>query len=89
MPLDEVALAVDGFAVELMDLDRGLERLSRQYPRQAQVLECRFFAGLSLEETAAATGLSPATVKRDSVFARAWLYREVGGSGAQADERSG
>ncbi len=77
--LDEATLAVDGFAVELMDLDRGLERLGRRYPRQARVLECRFFAGLSLEETAAATGLSPATVKRDWAFAQAWLYREVGG----------
>ena len=89
VPLDEVTLAVDGFAVELMDLDRGLERLGRQYPRQAQVLECRFFAGLSLQETAAATGVSPATVKRDSAFAQAWLYREVHGSGAGVDERSG
>jgi len=85
--LDEVALAVDGFAIELMDLDRGLERLAQLYPRQARVLECRFFAGLSLEETAAATDLSPATVKRDWVFAQAWLYREVRGPEGEGGER--
>jgi len=76
---EAVDLAVDGFAAELMDLDRCLERLAGEYPRQARVLECRFFAGLSVEETAAALDLSPRTVKRDWSLARAWLYRELGG----------
>lgn len=79
--LNEAASAVDGFAAELIDLERGLARLSRDYPRQARVLECRFFAGLSVEETAAALELSPRTVKRDWSLARAWLYRELRGAG--------
>jgi RNA polymerase sigma factor (TIGR02999 family) len=75
--LDEERLAVDGFSAELLDLDGGLERLAARFPRQAQVVECRFFAGLGVEETAAALQLAPRTVKRDWALARAWLYREL------------
>ena len=46
--------------------------------RQARVVECRFFAGMSIEETAEALELSPASVKRDWALARAWLNRELG-----------
>ncbi|HVS03242.1 MAG TPA: ECF-type sigma factor [Thermoanaerobaculia bacterium] len=80
--LEAASLTVDGFAAELLDLDRGLERLARDYPRQAEVLECRFFAGLSVDETARALDLSPRTVKRDWSLARAWLYRELRGDPA-------
>jgi RNA polymerase sigma factor (TIGR02999 family) len=58
-------------------LDEALTRLETTEPRQARVVECRFFAGLGIEETAGALALSPATVKRDWAMARAWLYREL------------
>lgn len=60
---------------EALSLDQGLRRLESARPRLGQVVECRFFGGLSIEETAAALALSPATVKRDWNLARAWLYR--------------
>jgi RNA polymerase sigma factor (TIGR02999 family) len=75
--LSDAVLAVDGFAAELLDLDDALSDLARSFPRQARVLECRFFGGLSVEETAAALEISPRTVKRDASLARAWLYREL------------
>lgn len=75
LDLDTPRVRVDTFAAELLDLELALDRLSRLYPRQAQVVECRFFGGLSVEETAAALDLSPRTVKRDWTLARAWLYR--------------
>jgi RNA polymerase sigma factor (TIGR02999 family) len=57
----------------LRRLDRALEGLSSSFPRAAQVVQLRFLAGLTTDETAAELGLSPGTVKRDWVFARAWL----------------
>jgi RNA polymerase sigma factor (TIGR02999 family) len=64
------------------ELDAALEDLARLEPRQARVVEMRFYAGLSVEETAEALGTSPATVKRDWTVARAWLHRELLGGGA-------
>lgn len=64
-------------AEELLALDEALTRLEALDARQAQVVECRFFAGLSVEETAAALGLGTATVKRDWRAARAWLTRAL------------
>lgn len=58
-------------------LDEALEDLARLEPRQARVVEMRFYVGLSIEETAEALGTSPATVKRDWTVARAWLHREL------------
>jgi RNA polymerase sigma-70 factor, ECF subfamily len=75
--LDDFQVSVDDFAAELRDLDEALERLAALFPRQARVVECRFFAGLSVEETAEALDLAPRTVKRDWSLARAWLYREL------------
>lgn len=57
----------------LLDLDRALRRLSREHPRHAEVILLRCFGGLKLSEIATALEISPATVKRDWVFARAWL----------------
>jgi RNA polymerase sigma factor (TIGR02999 family) len=62
---------------ELLALDRALERLEAMSERQARVVECRFFAGLDVDETAEALDVSRATVKRDWSAARAWLYREM------------
>ena len=60
------------------ELDEALTRLKAMSPRQSQLLEHRYFGGLSLEETAEALGVSLATVKRDLRLARAWLARELG-----------
>ena len=75
--LDETVLAVDRHADDLHALDEALERLEQTNPRYSRVVECRFFAGLSVEQTAEVLALSPATVKRDWVAARAWLNREL------------
>lgn len=61
----------------LIALDRALDRLSSQANRQARVVECRFFAGMNVAETAEALAVSKATVKRDWQLARAWLNREL------------
>lgn len=61
----------------LLALDAALERLEQIDPRKAQIVMLRFFAGLSIEDTAKSMNLSPATVKRDWQFARTWLHREV------------
>ncbi|MBA3560987.1 MAG: sigma-70 family RNA polymerase sigma factor [Gemmatimonadaceae bacterium] len=75
--LDEGLLAVEEHVDELRALDEALERLEAANPRHSRVVEYRFFAGLSIEETAEALKLSPATVKRDWIAARAWLNREL------------
>lgn len=62
---------------ELVALDEALERLREVDERQVRIVECRFFAGMSVEDTAEALGISPATVKRDWTTARAWLNREL------------
>lgn len=61
----------------LAAIDEALDRLGRISPRQRGVVECRFFGGMSVEETAAAIGISPRTVKRDWMLAQAWLQREM------------
>src|SRR5690606_41291946 len=62
---------------DVIALDDALNRLEDLDERQAQVVECRFFAGLSVEETARALGVGTATVKRDWRAARAWLAHEL------------
>jgi RNA polymerase sigma factor (TIGR02999 family) len=62
------------------DLDAALEDLAKLDPRQARVVELRFFGGLSIEETAEVLAVSTATVKRDWLVARAWLHRELRGA---------
>ena len=70
--------------LDLLVLDEALERLAALDPRQARVVELRFFGGLSIEETAAAVTASPRTVKRDWQLARAWLKREMARLSARA-----
>ena len=67
-----------GEAVDLLDLDRALDRFAEDYPRQAKVVEMRYFSGLEFDDVALALELSPRTVKRDWAFARAWLRAELG-----------
>jgi len=62
---------------EVIALDDALNALAKLHPRQSQVVELRFFGGLSVEETAEAINVSPETVHRDWRAARAWLYREL------------
>ena len=69
----------DPFDLDVLALDAALSRLQTLEPRWARLVELRFFAGLSIEETAVVVGISPATVKRDWQLARAWLYRELRG----------
>ena len=66
-----------GPSEELLALDQALNRLEAVEPRHSRIVECRFFGGMSIAETAEALELSPATVKRDWVLARAWLNREL------------
>lgn len=66
-------------SVDLVALDHALEELARVDDRAARVVEMRFFGGLTVEETAEALELSPATVKREWASARAWLYRALEG----------
>ena len=74
--LDENAIAPRP-AVDVVALDEALERLAAVDPQQSRVVELRFFAGLSVKETAEALGVSPATVKRDWATAKLWLYNEL------------
>jgi RNA polymerase sigma factor (TIGR02999 family) len=75
---EEAAAAQADRAPELLVLDRALTELERLDPRQARVVELRFFAGLSVEETAEVAGISTATVKREWRTARAFLRHEIG-----------
>lgn len=70
--------AGDRFAMELVDLDDALRRLARRNPRQVKVVEHRFFAGLSVKETAEVLGVSERTVESDWAMARAWLFQALG-----------
>jgi len=67
----------DDHADVLVAIDEALTRLEQVSPRQRGVVECRFFGGMSIDETAAALGVSPRTVKRDWMLAQAWLQREI------------
>ena len=75
--LDEASLAVSREADHLIAVDEALQVLAVREPRLARVVECRFFAGLSEEETAEALGVSARTVQRDWAQARAWLGGEM------------
>jgi RNA polymerase sigma factor (TIGR02999 family) len=77
VPLSEVNPVSEAAAEELLVMHETLERLAEFNPRQARVVECRFFAGLSIRETAQALSVSEATVERDWAVASAWLRREL------------
>jgi RNA polymerase sigma factor (TIGR02999 family) len=77
VPVDEAALVSRERGAELLALDEALDRLAGQDAQLARIVECRFFGGLTVEETAAALSISPATVKRGWSAARLLLYREL------------
>lgn len=75
--MDHLFPGLEARADELLALEGALEHLARLSERQCQVVECRFFGGMTIHETAQALDISPATVKRDWLLAQAWLYREI------------
>lgn len=77
--LDDTLVAAPEAAVDLVALDDALNRLGQLDATQARIVELRYFGGSTIEETAAALGISPATVKRHWTIARAWLLRELEG----------
>jgi len=77
IPLETVAIASPEQPVDIEVLDDALRRLTVLDPRQGQLVELRFFGGLSVEEAAEVMGISPRTVKREWSAARAWLKREL------------
>jgi RNA polymerase sigma factor (TIGR02999 family) len=67
----------DARIADVLAIDEALERLAVQDPDQVRIIELRFFAGLTVEETARVVGRSPRTIKREWSLAKAWLYREL------------
>lgn len=79
LSLDEALGVSEKRDLDLVALDDALENLARLDPQQSRIVELRFFTGLSIEETAEVIGVSPATIKREWVSAKALLYRELAG----------
>jgi RNA polymerase sigma factor (TIGR02999 family) len=77
LALDEAVVASEPRDFDLVALDEALENLAKLDPQQSRVVELRFFAGLSIEETAEVLKISSATVKRDWTTAKAWLFRDL------------
>ena len=84
MPLDEDAVAVEAQAGQLLDLDRALERLRAYDGQLASIVDCRYFAGMSEEETSEALGLSLRSAQRGWMRARAWLRSDLEGGTREA-----
>jgi RNA polymerase sigma factor (TIGR02999 family) len=77
LTLDENIGVMESRDLDVVALDDAMAALAQFDPQQSRVIELRFFAGLTIEETAEALGVSPATVKRDWVTAKAWLFNEL------------
>jgi RNA polymerase sigma factor (TIGR02999 family) len=75
--LDKAEFALSDTEEDLINLNNALDKLEKIEERSCKIVELRFFSGLSIEETAQMLNISPATVKRDWNFAKAWLYREI------------
>jgi RNA polymerase sigma factor (TIGR02999 family) len=82
VPLTIVAEQLGAPEVDLLGLDDALDRLAALDGRKSQIVELKFFGGLTMDEIAATVGVSRATVERDWAFARAWLYRAIAGGSA-------
>lgn len=80
LSLEEDVIATKTRSVDLLALDDALNDLAKIDPQQSRIVELRFFAGLSIEETSRVLGISPATVKRDWATARIWLHHEISGA---------
>ena len=79
VPLHDLDVGFEPAGVNVLALDLALQRLSDTYPRQGQLVELKFFGGMTVEEVAAVLEVSPITVKRDWVLAKAWLHRQLQG----------
>jgi len=77
VPLDEAVVFAPEQASELLKLDTSLDRLAKRDPRQGKIVELRFFAGLTVEQTADVLGISAKTVKREWSMAKAWLHGDL------------
>jgi len=77
LTLDEGLVGAGKQDLDILALDGALNQLAQISPQQSQIVELRFFSGLSIEETSEVLGISPATVKRHWTVARAWLFREM------------
>lgn len=75
----DVRVVAEDPDIDLLALDRALDALAEEDERLSRVVHLRYFTGLSIEETAEALGISPATVKRDWAYARAWLHDRMSG----------
>ncbi len=82
LSLDDAVVVAEPRDLDLVALDDALSDLARFDPQQSRIVELRYFAGMSIEETAEALHISSATVKRDWTTAKAWLLRELQGRGA-------
>jgi RNA polymerase sigma factor (sigma-70 family) len=78
LPVNEALAISEGRGEQIIDLDEALARLAETDERASKVVELRFFAGLSVEESAEVLQVSPRTVKREWLYARAWLRTEIG-----------
>jgi len=88
--LNDANVRADGGAIDALDalaLDRALQKLEVLDPDQGRIVELRFFGGLTVEETAAALGIAPVTVKREWALAKGWLHRELTGGDASKGSR--
>ena len=85
--LERIDVPEDMPTDEVVALCEALERLEQLEPRQARVVECRFFGGLNLDETAEALGISAATVSRDWTVARAWLHAQLAEGASRTPDR--
>lgn len=81
--LDEGLILSEERSAEVVGVHEALERLAEFDSRKSQIVELRFFGGLSIEETAGVLGVSPGTVMRDWTLAKAWLRREISSSGSE------
>jgi RNA polymerase sigma factor (TIGR02999 family) len=86
---DELPLVAPEVPEDLIALDEALDRLAERDPVKARVVELRYFAGLTIDEAAAALGISPATAKRHWAYSRAWLFREIMGEPAEENPSPG
>ena len=80
--LDEALIVSDERSAEVVNVHEALERLAKFDPRKSQLVELRFFGGLSIDETAEVLNVSPGTVMRDWTLAKAWLRREISSAGS-------
>src|SRR5215831_16953602 len=84
VPLEDAQFVSDATADELLNVEQLLNRLDTDHPRRCRIVECRVFAGMTIDETAEALDISPATVKREWQIASAALYRDLQVNGVGA-----